>query len=85
MTSVPRPTRSPRTIRSTIALLALCGAMLGAACVGSSEPTQDETSALAGTGVTATLSTQSDWGTGYCDLVTITNTGAAITGWHRSW
>jgi cellulose 1,4-beta-cellobiosidase len=64
-----------------MALIALWVLSLGSACVDRAEPTQDEASALAGTGVTATLSTQSDWGAGYCDLVTITNTGAPITGW----
>ncbi|HEX3903977.1 MAG TPA: glycoside hydrolase family 11 protein [Polyangia bacterium] len=72
---------SSRITRPRIALLALCVLSLGAACLGSAEPTEDETGALTGAGVTATLSTQSDWGTGYCDLVTITNTGAATTGW----
>ena len=81
MKLAPAPSPSSRIVRPRIALLALCGLSLGAACIGGAEPTEDETSALTGAGVTATLSTQSDWGAGYCDLVTITNTGAATTGW----
>jgi endo-1,4-beta-xylanase len=81
MTPAAAPSRFFRIAPPRMALFALCGLSLGAACIGGAEPTQDETSALVGTGVTATLSAQSDWGTGYCDLVTITNTGAAITGW----
>jgi hypothetical protein len=62
--------------RLTVALLA---GLLVASCVD--DRTSDSTAigALAGGGLSATLSLSSDWGTGYCANISLTNTGTAVT------
>jgi hypothetical protein len=53
-----------------------------AGCGRSSRPVSQTAGGLTTNGVTATLSLQSDWGTGYCANVILVNSGsAAVTSW----
>lgn len=71
--------------RSTLFSCAVMAALMSGACSENLEDTAARTELAVSTAnsgaVTATLTTSSDWGSGFCASVTIKNTGTTVSNW----